>query len=60
MARINDFLIWAEENDWCMYCERTDSMVWSETYPGEAYEAYVDTQKLKSLTERMKENDLND
>lgn len=60
MGKMSDFLIWAEENDWCMYCERTESMIWSESHQGEAYQAYLDVQKEERMTTNMRSEDLND
>ena len=60
MGKMSDFLIWAEENDWCMYCERTESMIRAESHQGEAYQAYLDVQKEERMTTNMRSEDLND
>ena len=38
---MGQFIVWAEENNWCEYDVGDDVVVWLESYHGEAYEAYL-------------------
>jgi len=48
MSKIGQFIVWAEENNYCEYDALSDDLVWNESYRGEAYDAYLkETNKEK-------------